>query len=209
MTVIVVANPKGGVGKSTLATNLAGFLAARGDRVALADLDPQQSSRGWLNLRPATLPPIEPLDIDPASPGKLPRGLDHVIIDTPAGLHGARLDVSLTFASRIVVPVLPSMFDILAINDFLINLSQQKALRKGAAQAAIVGMRVDPRTRSAEELNRYMDGLDLPVLTCLRDTQNYVQIAAHGASLWDVAPGRVEKDFQQWQPLLDWLGLGD
>src|SRR6202167_3295723 len=91
MTVIVVANPKGGVGKSTLSTNLAGYFAAAGEWVALADLDKQHSAHAWLELRPATLPPIEVWEVDPETPAKPPKGLEHAVIDTPAGLHGNRL----------------------------------------------------------------------------------------------------------------------
>jgi chromosome partitioning protein len=48
------------------------------------------------------------------------------------------------------------------------------------------------------------------VLGYLRDTQNYVQLAAHGLTLWDVAPSRVARDWEQWQPILRWLdGKGD
>jgi len=59
MTVIVVANPKGGVGKSTLATNVAGYLARCGHRVMLGDADIQQSSSAWLGMRPADARPIQ------------------------------------------------------------------------------------------------------------------------------------------------------
>ncbi|WP_207816978.1 ParA family protein, partial [Pseudomonas sp. 50_B] len=114
MTVIVVANPKGGVGKSTLSTNLAGYFAAQGAWVALADLDRQQSAHAWLDLRPAGLPAIETWALDPDSPSKPPRGLEYAIVDTPAGLHGNRMNVALEFADKVIVPLQPSMFDILA-----------------------------------------------------------------------------------------------
>ena len=205
MAVIVVANPKGGVGKSTLSTNLAGFFAARGEWVALADLDRQQSAHAWLDVRPATLPPIEAWAADPDAPAKPPHGLEHVVVDTPAGLHGNRLNLALGLADRVIVPLQPSLFDILATQDFLLKLSKEKAVRKGGIEIGIVGMRVDARTRSAEQLHRFVEGLDLPVLGYLRDTQNYVQLAAHGLTLWDVAPSRVERDLEQWEPIVDWL----
>ncbi|THA34472.1 ParA family protein, partial [Streptomyces sp. A1136] len=68
-----------------------------------------------------------------------------------------------------------------------------------------VGMRVDARTRSADQLHRFIEGLNLPVLSYLRDTQNYVQLAAHGLTLWDIAPSRVQRDIEQWQPVIDWV----
>ena len=124
MTVIVVANPKGGVGKSTLSTNLAGAFAASGEWVALADLDRQQSSHGWLALRPEGLPPIETWRVDPDAPAKPPRGLERAVVDTPAGLHGARLSAALELADKVVVPLQPSMFDILATQHFLERLAR-------------------------------------------------------------------------------------
>jgi len=205
MTVIVVANPKGGVGKSTLSTNLAGFFAAQGEWVALADLDRQQSAHSWLDLRPATLPAIESWNVDLDNPQKPPRGLEHAVIDTPAGLHGNRLATIVELADKVIVPLQPSMFDILATQDFLDRLAKEKAVRKGAIEVGVVGMRVDARTRSADQLQRFVEGLNLPVLGYLRDTQNYVQLAAHGLTLWDVARSRVGKDLEQWESILAWV----
>ena len=204
MTVIVVANPKGGVGKSTLSTNLAGYFASQGEWIALADMDRQQSSHAWLSLRPPALPAIETWEVDLENPAKPPRGLEHAVIDTPAGLHGNRLNIALDLADKVIVPLQPSMFDILATQEFLERLAKEKAVRKGAIEIGVVGMRVDARTRSAEQLHRFVEGLKLPVLGYLRDTQNYVQLAAHGLTLWDVAKSRVEKDLEQWQPIIQW-----
>lgn len=204
MTVIVVANPKGGVGKSTLSTNLAGSFAANGEWVALADLDRQQSAQEWLALRPGGLPPIETWQIDLDAPAKPPRGLERAVVDTPAGLHGNRLAIALELADKVIVPLQPSMFDILATQHFLERLAKEKSVRKGAIEVGVVGMRVDARTRSADQLHRFVEGLELPVLGFLRDTQNYVQLAAHGLTLWDVAKSRVEKDLDQWEPIVAW-----
>jgi len=201
MPVIVIANPKGGVGKSTIATNLAGFFAKQGHKVMLGDVDIQQSSRAWLALRPGSLPPIVPWDIADGHPARPPKGTTHVVLDTPAGLAGSRLEDILRLADKVVVPLQPSMFDILATQEFLQRLSG----RSGKQKVGVIGMRVNVRTRAADQLTHYMQRLGLPVLGYLRDTQNYVQLAAHGATLWDVAPSRVERDLEQWQDLVEWV----
>jgi chromosome partitioning protein len=201
MPVIVIANPKGGVGKSTIATNLAGYFAKQGHQVMLGDADVQQSSRAWLALRPGSLPPIAAWDID-GHIAKPPKGTTHIVLDTPAGLAGTRLDEVLRIADKVVVPLQPSMFDILATQEFLQRLKG----RQGKLDVGVLGMRVNIRTRAADQLAHYVNNLGLPMLGYLRDTQNYVQLAAHGATVWDVAPSRVEKDLAQWQGTIDWLG---
>lgn len=201
MPVIVIANPKGGVGKSTLATNIAGYFAKQGHKVMLGDVDIQQSSRSWLKMRPAGLPPIEAWEIGEDHVAKPPKGTTHVVLDTPAGFDGVQCDKVLRIADKILIPLQPSMFDILATQAFLQKLlNHQKKIDIG-----VVGMRVNARTRSADHLAQYVNGLGLPVLGALRDTQNYVHLAAHGLTLWDVAPSRVENDIAQWENLLKWL----
>jgi chromosome partitioning protein len=205
MPVIVVANPKGGVGKSTFATNLAGYFASRGNKVMLGDFDVQQSSRSWLTLRPATLPPITAWEITDGHIAKAPKGTTHIVLDTPAGLKGRRFDEVTRIADKVIVPLQPSMFDILATQEFLQKLITERGKFGGKFAIGVLGMRVNLRTRAADQLAHYVSSLGLPVLGYLRDTQNYVQLAAHGTTLWDVAPSRVEKDIEQWQGILKWV----
>lgn len=202
MPVVVVANPKGGVGKSTLSTQIAGYFASQGHRVMLGDADRQQSSRLWLGLRPATARPIETWEVDQDRIARLPKGVTHVVLDTPAGLKGSRLKEVLQHADKVIVPLQPSVFDIFATRAFVDEIRQH--VRKGT-QIGIVGMRVDARTLSAERLRAFVESLGLPVLAYLRDTQNYIHLAAHGLTLFDVAPGRVEKDLEQWQGICRWI----
>lgn len=202
----LVANPKGGVGKSTLATNLAGMFARAGHKVMLGDIDRQQSSRDWLQLRPASLPRIHSWEIEDGKPARPPADATHVILDTPAGLHGKKLSHVLKLVERVIVPLQPSIFDILATRHFLDALREEQEIRQQHAFVAIVGMRVDARTRAAAELERFLSDVGLPVLTCLRDTQNYVQAAAHGMTLFDMPPSRVQKDLEQWSAIWNWAG---
>lgn len=205
MKSFLIANPKGGSGKSTLATNLAGYFARCGDQVMLGDTDRQQSARDWLHLRAGNLPPIRSWDIAKELPARPPKGTTHVVLDSPAGLHGKALERMLKQVSRVIVPVLPSLFDILATRHFLETLLAEKAVRKERTFVAVVGMRVDARTRAASELERFLAVYELPVLTYLRDTQLYVQLVANGMTLFDLSPARAEKDIEQWQPILDWV----
>lgn len=204
MPIILIANPKGGVGKSTAATNLAGCFARRGHTTMLGDLDRQQSALAWLRVRPPALPRIESWERSDEGAARPPKGVTHVVLDSPAGIHGHALKDALRVADRLVIPLQPSLFDIYATQAFLARL-MEKGLMKGGGRVGVLGMRVDARTRAAEQLQRFVDDLGLPVLGFLRDTQNYVQLAAHGLTLWDVAPSRVAKDLEQWQPLLNWI----
>ena len=203
MPVVVIANPKGGVGKSTLSTNVAGFLASRGHAVMLGDADRQQSSALWLRLRPPAARPIQTWEISGDQIARPPKGVSHVVLDTPAGLHGGLFKDALKLADKVLVPLQPSIFDIYATRAFLDELAESR--RADKLQVGIVGMRVDARTIAAEKLHEFVNGLGLPVLGFLRDTQNYIHLAARGLTLFDVAPSRVEKDLEQWQGICDWL----
>jgi chromosome partitioning protein len=203
MPVVVVANPKGGVGKSTLATNIAGYYASRGHAVMLGDADRQQSSGLWLGLRPPGAAAISSWDVSPDLIVKPPRGTTHVVLDTPGGLHGWRFKDIIKLADKVIVPLQPSVFDIFATRAFLDELAEHRNAR--SIQVGIIGMRVDARTIAADKLREFVESLGLPVLGYVRDTQNYIHLAARGLSLFDVAPSRVEKDREQWQSICQWL----
>ena len=203
MPVIVVANPKGGVGKSTLATNIAGWLAQQGHVVMLGDVDRQQSARQWLALRPATLPAILGWDQVDGDVLRAPKGATHLVLDTPAGLHGKRLDAVLKIADRLLVPLQPSPFDIAATHAFLQTLRAHR--RADGVVIGLVAMRVKEHTHAADHLNSFLTTLQQPPITALRDTQNYLHLAARGLTLFDVVASRVERDLAQWQALTDWL----
>lgn len=205
MPVIVVANPKGGAGKSTLSTNVAGFFASKGHAVMLGDADVQQSSRLWLSLRPEQVPRITTweLQADLVLTAKPPKGTTHVVIDTPGGLDGWRFKEVLGRADKIMVPIMPSIFDMYAAQAFLTKL--REITRNSRTKVGVVGMRVDERTLAAQKLRQFMDTLELPIVGYLRDTQHYLHLAAHGLSMFDITPAKVEKDLLQWRPICQWL----
>jgi len=205
MPVIVIANPKGGAGKSTLSTNVAGFFASQGSAVMLGDADVQQSSRLWLSLRPDTVTRITTweLQADLVLTAKPPKGTTHVVIDTPGGLDGWRFKEVLGRADKIMVPIMPSIFDMYAAQNFLTKL--REITRNSRTKVGVVGMRVDERTLAASKLREFMETLELPIVGYLRDTQHYLHLAAHGLSMIDITPSKVEKDLLQWRPICQWL----
>jgi len=201
MKAILIANPKGGSGKTTLSINIAGHLANRGHGVAMLDLDRQQSSALWLKTRPDMLAPIRPLKARKNSS----HPADWLVIDSPAGLHGKNLAHALKLAHKIVVPIAPSLFDLHASRDFLQTLADEKAVRKSKCQVGIIGMRMSPRTRAAQALEHFLSTFDLPILAYLRETQVYVNAAFEGKSLFDLPPHLAERELEQWAFLQQWL----
>jgi chromosome partitioning protein len=196
---ILVANPKGGAGKTTLSINLAGWLAAQGKTVSLLDLDRQKSATKWLARRPATLPAITIAGAGNDKP-------DWLLIDSPAGLHGKNLDHAVKLVTRVLVPISPSLFDIQASQDFLKELAEEKKVRQGKIDIGIVGMRMAPRTRAAVTLEQFLQGLDLKVIAHLHETQQYVNAAFEGKTLFDLPPHITQAERESWAPLIRWLG---
>ena len=199
---ILIANSKGGSGKTTLATNLAGYFASIGKRVMLNDLDRQQSSARWLERRPAVMPIIQSYNSRNKVQFKEP---EWIITDSPAGFRDEKLADAVKHADCVIVPIQPSAFDIGATSDFLDRLAEEKAIRKNKTFVALVGMRVNNRTHAAAGLADFMEQTGFPVLTYLRNAQVYATAAELGVSLFDMRPSFVAQDIEQWTPLLDWV----
>ncbi|MFO1324038.1 MAG: ParA family protein [Burkholderiales bacterium] len=205
MQTILVANPKGGSGKTTLATNVAGWLAGKRQRVALLDADPQRSSTQWLSRRPALFPSVAGFTDDVGRKELKDVAPEWLVVDSPAGLHGDDLRDALKRADAMVVPVSPSAFDMAATERFLRIVADAKAVRERGLAIALVAMRVDARTRSAAELDAFLEQFDFPLVTHLRDTQVYVYCARDGYSVFDLPRSRGEQDQEQWRPLTRWI----
>jgi chromosome partitioning protein len=205
MHTIIIANPKGGSGKTTLATNIAGWLAAKRQRVVMADFDAQRSSTQWLLRRSEHLPKIVGWTPDQDKRVMLDAEPQWMVIDLPAGIHGETLRDAVRRAEIILVPVSPSAFDMDATRTFLAKIAEYKAVKQGAIHIGLVGMRVDSRTRSAIELEEFLKQYDFPFVTNLRDTQVYVHAARDGLSVFDMPRSRVERDWEQWRTLTRWI----
>jgi len=205
METLLVANPKGGSGKTTLATNIAGWLAGRKQRVVLADFDPLRSSSGWLERRPPLFPRIGSWTPDSAKETIKERKPHWLVIDTPAGLHGDALRDAIRRSDLLLVPVTPSAFDMAATQHFLDQIAEYKAVRHGDIAVGLVAIRVDSRTHSAGELEEFLGKFDYPLVTQLRQTQVYVHCARDGLSVFDLPRSRAEQDWDQWRPLTRWI----
>lgn len=208
MPVFVVANPKGGAGKSTLATNLAACLAQRGHSVMLGDVDRQPSTTAWLRRRAAqklAALPITGRSVDPRQVLRAPPGVSHTVIDTPGGLHGLDLARLLMFADVVLMPVCHAAFDRESAAACFEELGRQPRVNSGRCKVAAIGMRIDSRTRGEHVLGEWAGAIGLPLIGVLRETQNYVRCVERGLSIFDLPAARVQTDIDQWQPILAWM----
>ena len=209
----MVLNGKGGSGKSTIATNLAGYYASSGLRTALVDHDPQGAATRWLSLRPDTAPAIHGIvtrqrssHVTRAWQTRVPAETLRVVVDTPAGVAGHELTQLIRQADAIIIPVLPSDADIYAATHFIEELLLGARLRATSARVGLVANRVRQHTRIYASLERFLRRLSFPLLAALRDTQNYIHAAGLGIGIHEMKPrSRVSPDLSQWAPLLTWL----
>ncbi|GAB4516293.1 MAG: ParA family protein [Roseibium sp.] len=203
MRKILVVNSKGGCGKTTIATNLAVALAARGEDVALADADRQKSSLSWARRRPATLPRIEALNWTKESNiGDKDKTLDAIVIDGPGGLRSELAKTLIAEASDIIVPVLASAFDWNATLKFLDGISDVKRVRKGKADILVVANRINRRSTQVGDLERTLADKGYPLLARISDRVLYARHAAAGTGVFDFADAKSHEIRGQWHPLL-------
>ncbi len=203
MRSVLVVNPKGGAGKSTLATNLSGYFANQGKTVTLCDLDRQQSALRWMAFRNGELAPISGQFVGSQITLNLPADQDWVVLDAPAGLQGYKLMDYIRVVDKVVVPLAPSVFDMAATEDFLNSIRGE--IRGGREKVGIVAMRVDPRTKAAGMLSEFIKYFDIPIITYLRNTQNYINTATAGATIFDPPRAKFRRDIEQWGPLIEWI----
>ncbi|HMR31625.1 MAG TPA: ParA family protein [Geminicoccaceae bacterium] len=201
MRSILVLSGKGGCGKSTIATNLAAAFAASGRRTALAEMDRQKSSAGWLAARPPGAARIEGLDwrrerVDP------PRGMERVVIDVPAGMRVGPVEGLLQEADVLLVPVLPSPFDEASTRRLVRRLAELKPIRRERIRLCLVANRVRPRSRAAARLAEFLAGLDHPVLASLSDRALYGELAGRGLGLFDLQTSAIAAARAEWAPLV-------
>ena len=202
---IIVMNPKGGCGKSTIATNLASWYATQGQAVALADFDSQRSSLDWVESRPADAPPVTGLAAYDEGLRAVPRHADALVIDAPARVHGRELTDLVRRAETILVPVLPSEIDMRAAAQFIHEVLEVGKVAREQAKIAVVANRIKENTLSFDALDVFLRKLPVPYVATLRDAQNYVRAYARGLGVFELPEYLAWPDWEQWGPLVDWL----
>jgi chromosome partitioning protein len=201
---ILVANAKGGCGKTTIATQLAAAFAAAGHLTVLADADRQRSSLGWLARRPQRAAAIAGLDWS-KEVGVPARRTERLVVDAAPALRNKRIAELVKTADLVVLPVLPSTFDERATQRFLDRLDKIGAIARGRKFIAVVGNRIRAGGRADEHLEKVLGGIGHPLVARLRDSRVYPDSAARGLSLFDAGGNRVRELRGDWQPLLDFV----
>ncbi len=209
---IVVLNPKGGSGKTTLAINLASYFASRQQKPVLIDFDPQGSSMRWVKKRQATQAPIHAIAAyekdsrtTRAFQLRIPEDATHVIVDTPAAVESRNLPEITKGADKIIVPVLPSDIDIHTCSRVIKDLLLVAKIRREDDRLAVVANRVRRNTLMYQSLIRFLQTLGIPIVATIRDSQNYVRAAELGIGIHEMKNYVAQDDVEQWKPLVEWL----
>ena len=205
MRTIMVLNAKGGCGKSTIATNLASYFASEtGQKVVLADYDPQESSLAWLEARDEKWPHIEGVAAH-KEPLHVAKDTDIVIMDAPARVHGKELTQLMRKVNTVIFPVLPSPIDMRAATRYMEELMKNGRVTRGEVKIGVIANRVRENTLIFAELYHFIKKMGLPYIATLRDTQNYIRAEERGLGIFEMAPSQVYQDLEDWEPLTKWL----
>ena len=192
---VLVANSKGGCGKSTLSTNLSAAFARKGLATTLVDCDIQQTSSFWLRQRDERLPAITGLNGTNVSSkpqldwqNRIPRNTERVVVDSTGGITPALLDTFIHKVDVIVVPVMPSAIDIHATTEFIKMLFLNSTFRQKPRPLYVVGNRIDKKNRYFHQLNRFLSSLKLDAALLLPNDIAFLRCAEQGAGLSDLKP---------------------
>ena len=201
---IMVLNSKGGSGKTTIATNLASYFAVQEKKVVLADFDTQGSSLAWLQARSPARPPIHGIAAY-RDALRSTRNTELAIMDAPAAVHGRQLSDLVRRAETLIIPVLPSPMDMRAATDFIAEIKAMGKVARKKAKLALIGNRSRDYTKIYRELEDFLKHQRIPLLTMLRDSQNYIRAAERGLGIFELAPYATSVDREQWGSVIKWI----
>ena len=204
MISVLITNPKGGCGKTTVATHLAAAFATTGQETLLAETDPQGSSISWLEARPPGVAHVEGANWV-KEPGKISKRISRVVIDSAAGTRLGTLRDLIRLADIIVVPILPSAFDQNSTKAFLDKLRELKPIRKNRKPFALVRNRVRRGSRAASRLDDFMMEMDTAEVGRLQDRALYNEVAWQGLTIFDLAGRQAVEMQQDWIPLIRFI----
>jgi len=204
MRSILVVNPKGGCGKTTLATNLATYYAVWETSTALVDLDPQQSSMEWLRVRPDSEHPIQGFD---GLKGKIypEEGTERVIYDAPARTDTKKVARLIELVDVVIIPVLPSAIDMRVSANFVADIVTQVRANNTKALIGVVANRVQKNYQSYKTLVKFLKKLNVPFVGALRNSQNYIKAADSGVGIFEMPISEVKTDMEEWKPIINWI----
>lgn len=186
--IIVIANSKGGVGKSTLAVHLTAWLSRQGHKVTLADCDTQQSSSEWIREAAPNVKAVR-LDNPDIILNELPllrQDADYVVADGPGSQTETSRALSLR-AHLAIVPCKASMLEVRALAKATEVLRQAQDIRNGKPQAIIVLSMVGKNYRLTQDMKDAAEALNLSLagtVTILR--QIYADASGQGATVWNL-----------------------
>ena len=209
---IVILNPKGGCGKSTLATNLAAFYAHKGRTTTIMDFDPQGSATTWLGRRPRDLPTIhgiaaykKTMQATRSWQLRVPDDTVNVIVDSPAGTSNNELRQIARESTKILVPILPSSMDIDAASCCIADLLSVANIDDNDHRVAVVANRTRWYTKSFTRLMSFVESHNVPVIAVLRDSEYFVDAAEKGIGLHEMQTSRVGPDLEQLERIARWV----
>ena len=204
MRSILVVNPKGGCGKTTIATNLATYYAVWGMPTALVDLDPQQSSMDWVRIRPDTEVPIQGFN---GLKGKIYPSpeTERVIYDCPARTDTAKVARLIKLVDVVLIPVMPSAIDMRVAASFIADIVTKVRVNNADAILGVVANRVQKNYHSYSALIGFLQKLDIQLVGALRNSQNYVKAADTGVGIFEMSMSEVKNDMKEWEPIIKWV----